>query len=70
MKTPTEFATDMRLTFQNALTYGLAIQVGMVAFSKWVMGGDVNVSHGWERKCFTCTVFVQVGAANGQDSAS
>ena len=38
MKTTTEFATDMRLTFKNALTYGLAIQVGMLGFPKCVLG--------------------------------
>ena len=38
MKTPAEFATDVRLTFQNALTYGMAIQVGMLGLTKCVLG--------------------------------
>ena len=37
MKTPTEFATAMRLVFQNALTYGQAIQVDMFGKMKYVL---------------------------------
>ena len=59
MKTPTEFATDMRLVFENALTYGQAIQVDMYVKMKYVLHCfPFNLWSLWSlRRCVRAHIF-------------